>query len=355
MKPGRDYAAGFHPLSGRDVRYGLDMIGLRGSGSTQVLIVGVAHLSAAVPDAAIARGRDLLRAWRPDLIGIENLPGHLVLEYEQRGGAFADFPVGGAPDARAGAAAVAGERPWDVWQARRVATDPQSSLTDRVLGWLLAREPDNALLLPWREADLPEAAHTLLTRLEASPSERVRIGVAIAKEFGHRELIHFDDHAGVGLLDQLPPNWTELEEPYQRQIKAELKGLNGKATDHDHWEKWVGATTPEFADLLERTESADRVDLPGSVRRAPGPAGPVADQEPGHGGAAARGDRTDPRRPAARDRRQLACPATARRTVSGSARPGPGRPRLRGKSSAGPMSFRSGPGLIQRNHLKATG
>ncbi len=262
MKPGRDYAAGFHPLSGRDVRYGLDMIGLRGSGSTQVLIVGVAHLSAAVPDAAIARGRDLLRAWRPDLIGIENLPGHLVLEYEQRGGAFADFPVGGAPDARAGAAAVAGERPWDVWQARRVATDPQSSLTDRVLGWLLAREPDNALLLPWREADLPDTAHTLLTRLEASPSERVRIGVAIAKEFGHRELIHFDDHAGVGLLDQLPPNWTELEEPYQRQIKAELKGLNGKATDHDHWEKWVGATTPEIADLLERTESADRVVFP---------------------------------------------------------------------------------------------
>jgi hypothetical protein len=179
------------------------MIRLRGTASTQLLIVGVAHLSAAVPDAAIARGRELLRAWRPDLIGIEALPGHLVVEYEERGGAFAGLTVGGAPDARAGAAAVAGERPWNLWQARRVATDPQSSLTDRVLGWLLAREPTNALLLPWREADLPGSAHALLARLEASPSEVVRLGVAIAKDFGHRELLHFDDHAGLGLLDHL--------------------------------------------------------------------------------------------------------------------------------------------------------
>lgn len=236
------------------------MIGLRGAGSTQVLIVGVAHLSAAVPDAAIARGRDLLRDWRPDLIGIENLPGHLVVEYEQRGGAFADFPVGGAPDARAGAAAVAAERPWDVWRARRVAVDPQSSLTDRVLGWLLAREPDNALLLPWREADLPEAAHTLLTRLEASPSERVRIGVAIAKEYGHRELIHFDDHAGVGLLDQLPPDWTEIEDSYYRwhQPTAPISAGN----DHDHWAKWVGAAAPGFADSNEQSQSGIRVEHP---------------------------------------------------------------------------------------------
>ncbi len=227
-----------------------------------MLIVGVAHLSAAVPDPAIARGRELLRAWRPDLIGIENLPGHLVVEYEERGGAFADFAVGGAPDARAGAAAVAGERSWTVWQARRVATDPQSSLTDRVLGWLLAREPDNALLLPWREAELPEAAHSLLARLEASPSERVRIGVALAREFGHRELIHFDDHAGVGLIDHYPDDWVQTERACQEYLKRAANRPRGNDTDHDHWQHWVDVATPEFAAYLEQLESAGRVGYP---------------------------------------------------------------------------------------------
>jgi hypothetical protein len=240
------------------------MIRLRGSGSTQLLIVGVAHLSAAVPEAAIARGRELLRAWRPDLIAIENLPGHLVVEYEERGGAFADFPVGGAPDARAGAAAVAGTRSWTVWQARRVATDPQSSLTDRVLGWLLAREPDNALLLPWREAELPEAAYALLARLEASPSERVRIGVALAREFGHRELIHFDDHAGVGLIDHYPGDWTQAERSYGEHMRRSTSRPRGNDTDHDHWQKWVDVATPEFAEYLEQIESSGRVGYPDS-------------------------------------------------------------------------------------------
>ncbi|WP_152365514.1 hypothetical protein [Microlunatus speluncae] len=238
------------------------MIRLRGSGSTQLLIVGVAHLSAEVPDAAIARGRDLLRAWRPDLIGIENLPGHLVVEYEERGGAFADFSVGGAPDARTGAAAVAGERPWSVWQARRVATDPQSSLTDRVLGWLLAREPDNALLLPWREADLREPARSFLARLETSPSERVRVGVALAREFGHRELIHFDDHAGVGLLDRMPDDWTSTDGSWWKHANLTTTRPPGNDTDHDHWLKWVGVTTPEFSEYLEQNESGSRVTFP---------------------------------------------------------------------------------------------
>jgi hypothetical protein len=62
------------------------MIDHRGSGPTEVLIVGVAHLTDEVPDAAIAGGRDRLLAWSPDLIAVENLPGHLVVEYEERGG-----------------------------------------------------------------------------------------------------------------------------------------------------------------------------------------------------------------------------------------------------------------------------
>lgn len=172
------------------------MIDHRGSGPTEVLIVGVAHLTADVPDAAIAEGRDRLLAWAPDLIAVENLPGHLVVEYEERGGAFADYRVGGAVAARHAAATVAGLRTWSVWQARRVALDADATVTERVIGWLLAREPANALLQPWRNAELPDTAVEALTELEQSPSEAIRVGVAIARELGHRFLVHVDDHAG---------------------------------------------------------------------------------------------------------------------------------------------------------------
>ncbi|GAB3748442.1 hypothetical protein [Microlunatus parietis] len=237
------------------------MIDHRSSGPTEVLIVGMAHLTADVPDAAIAAGRDRLLAWRPDLIAIENLPGHLVVEYEERGGAFADFPVGGAAIARACAATVSGLRPWSVWRARRVALDVDASLTDRVIGWLLAREPENALLLPWREADLPVAAVEALAELEQAPSERIRVGVAIARELGHPYLVHFDDHAGVELLEHCPDGWDDTEEAYYRTIREGTR-LPAGSTDHDHWRKWVDVGTSPYADYWEHLESGGRAGYP---------------------------------------------------------------------------------------------
>ncbi|MFC7625426.1 hypothetical protein [Microlunatus sp. GCM10028923] len=238
------------------------MIDQRSSGPTEVLIVGMAHLSADVPDAAIAGGRDRLLAWRPDLIAIENLPGHLVVEYEERGGAFTDFPVGGAAVARQAAATVAGLRPWSVWQARRVAVDAEAELTERVIGWLLAREPENALLLPWREAELPDAAVDALTDLEQSPSEGIRVGAAIARELGHPYLVHFDDHAGLELLEHCPSDWGEAEEAYFRTAHDQLRHPGWDGTDHDHWRKWVQAATALYADFWEQLESGGRVDYP---------------------------------------------------------------------------------------------
>lgn len=239
------------------------MIEHRGSGPTEVLIVGVAHLTADVPDAAIAGGRDRLLAWRPDLIAVENLPGHLVVEYEERGGAYADFPVGGAAIARNCAATVSGLRPWSVWQARRVALDDGAAMTDRVIGWLLAREPENALLLPWREAELPDEAVAALAELERSPSERIRIGVAIARELGHPYLAHFDDHAGVELLEHLPDGWTEAEDAAYRTVSERAKSTRpvGTPVDHDHWPKWVEAGKAPFADYWEWYESGARAEV----------------------------------------------------------------------------------------------
>lgn len=187
---------------------------------TELLIVGVAHLDASIPDAALERGVGLLRNWRPDLIAVECLPGHLVVEYEDRGGIFTDFPVGDAPHARRGAATVADLRPWTVWRARAVARDSTAALTDRAIGWLLAREPNNSLLLPWQDANLPPGACEFLSRLANSPSERVRVGVRLARELGHTELVHFDDHAGVEILDQLP-NLMDAVNAHYRAVKDE--------------------------------------------------------------------------------------------------------------------------------------
>lgn len=236
----------------------------RGDGPTQVLIIGVAHLTEAVPDTAIARGRSLLRNWAPDLIAVESLPGHLVVEYEQRGGAFADFPVGGASDARRAAAVAERERPWNLWQSRRVATDESAATDDRVLGWMLAREPLNALLLPWRDADLTGAVRTVLEQLAASPSERVRIGVALAQDLGHRQLVHFDDHSSVGLIDAYPSGWQDVEAAeygnHARRLIKELPETPG--ADSDQWRRWVWAASDEGRSALERIESADRVGFP---------------------------------------------------------------------------------------------
>lgn len=240
-------------------------MGLQGSkpGATELLIVGVTHLSDSVPDTALRRGTNLLRAWQPDVIAIEHLPGHLVVEYEIRGGAFADFPVGGAPLAREGAATVVGTRPWNVWQAKAAARGHRNSITDRIIGWLLAREPCNALLLPWHQAAIPDAAADFLARLEASPSERVRIGVRLARDLGHHQLIHFDDHAGVDLLNELPREWETIVDTFQASMDVRWpKPTPPAGSDRDTWLEWTWATTPEFRDWIEELESAAMSDEP---------------------------------------------------------------------------------------------
>lgn len=224
-------------------------------GPTELLIVGVAHLDASVPDTTLDHGISLLRDWQPDLIAIESLPGNLVVEYEQRGGIFADFPVGGAVQARQGAATVAELRPWNVWQARAVAQDADAPLTDRVIAWLLAREPSNALLQPWQQADLPAAATDFLTELAASPSERIRIGVRLARELGQTELIHFDDHAGTAILDQLPEVLDAVDAFYATFRDQVPQPPTPVGADHDAWLQWTWTATPPARDWLDTIES----------------------------------------------------------------------------------------------------
>lgn len=228
----------------------------RGPGPTELLVVGVAHLNEEVPDSALDSGIRRLRAWCPDAIAIEHLPGHLVVEYQQRGGAFANLPVGGAPQAREGAAAIAHQRDWNIWEAKAVARDGRQPVADRVIGWLLAHEPCNALLLPWRQAHLPSAAADFLARLEQSPSERVRVGVRLAAALGLEELVHFDDHAGVDILNQLPQGWEDTVDAFQKTLNSRFPPpIRPAGIDHDAWLRWVWTASPAFRDWSEKLES----------------------------------------------------------------------------------------------------
>lgn len=237
-------------------------------GPTELLIVGVAHLDASVSDAALNHGISLLRGWRPDLIAIESLPGHLVVEYEQRGGSFSDFPVGGAVQARQGAATVAELQSWSVWRARGIARDPDAPLTDRVIGWLLAREPCNALLLPWQRSNLPHATIDFLTELAASPSERIRVGVRLASELGHTEVVHFDDHAGAELIDELPGVMDTVDDYYDTIKDQQPQPPEPAGADRNAWLRWTWASTPAARDWLETIESAAMAAQPNGLLRA---------------------------------------------------------------------------------------
>lgn len=223
-------------------------------GLTQVLILGVAHLDSSAPDEALQHGLAVLQRWHPDRIAVERLPGHLVDEYERRGGAFADFPVGGAVEGRQGAATVEGSRPWNVWQARAVARDQDAPVADRVIGWLLAREPINGLLLPWRTVDLPPSTSPFLDQLKQSTSEHVRVGVRLARALGHSELVHFDDHAGVELLDHLPDLMAAVDRHYRIYAEDHPSPSPPPGSDRDAWLHWAWASQPETRQWSEEIE-----------------------------------------------------------------------------------------------------
>lgn len=227
--------------------------------STELLIVPTAHLSAATPEAAVARARDRLMSWRPELVAIEALPGSLVVEYEQRGGTFADFQVGGAADARRGASLV-DSPPSDVWSARREACSPDRSATERVLAWLRAREPVNALLLPHHEADLDEPVREFLDELAGRRRETISIGAHIARELGHDQVAHVDDHAGVENIDPLPDGFEAELQDYRREISGLLeKAVAPPHLADDLWAQWRFYASEAVRTMTERLESSERL------------------------------------------------------------------------------------------------
>lgn len=53
---------------------------------TELLVLGIAHLTDRVQDAALAPAIERLARWKPDVIAVEQLPGELVDAYTREGG-----------------------------------------------------------------------------------------------------------------------------------------------------------------------------------------------------------------------------------------------------------------------------
>lgn len=227
--------------------------------STELLIVPTAHLSATTPEPVVAHARERLLSWRPDLVAIEALPGNLVVEYEQRGGTFADFQVGGAVDARRGASLL-DATPGEAWAARREACAPDTPLTQRVLAWLRAREPINALLLPYQEANLDEAVREFLDDLAGRHRETVSIGAHIARGLGHAHVAHVDDHSGVENISPLPEGFEKDLLGYQDDVSPLLaESVAPPRLANDLWAQWRFYASDDVRATTERLESSERL------------------------------------------------------------------------------------------------
>ncbi|ASK65613.1 hypothetical protein CFK39_06930 [Brachybacterium avium] len=238
------------------------------SRSTELLIVPTAHLTASTPDSVVSHARDRLLAWRPDLIAVEALPGELVVQYEQRSGGFADFSVGGAPHARRGAELV-GAGPEVIWSSRYRALDVSVAVRDRVLAWLGAREPLNALLLPYERADLPADVADFLEELASGAWEAVRIGAQLGRTLGHSSLVHVDDHPETEGSEISPSDMERVFAAQKPRISELLDELEvPDAAPQDLWAQWRFHATPRARQLFERLESAEWVAAEAETPRA---------------------------------------------------------------------------------------
>lgn len=108
--------------------------------------------------------------------------------------------------------------------------------------------------MSWQRANLPAAASEVLTRLVASSSESVRIGVRLGSELGHSELVHFD-HAGVEVLDRLPDLLEIVAEFYTDFRASTSRPSSPVGADRDAWLDWSWTSTPAAREWLETIES----------------------------------------------------------------------------------------------------
>lgn len=172
---------------------------------TKVLILGSAHLGPETADASLVHTLERLKKWQPDLVAVEILPGELVDLFEREGGWLSKLKYGGFPLARQlglQARTFLGLNRAEAARRAVLETEPRQ----KVLAYLAANEPWNALL-HWSPAlDLPADLGAAMQQLSQHPSESVRLGVATARALGHESLCLFDDFP---LPDMGETRWQE--------------------------------------------------------------------------------------------------------------------------------------------------
>lgn len=171
--------------------------------TTELLILGGAHLNAHWTDATLSSTLTRLRAWSPDAVAVELLSGPLAASFTAQGSPHADLTVGGLLWARRGAALVPSE---STASAEARALHPNTPAAERVLAWLAAWEPVNALRHWTPDLLLPDAMHAFLHELNADPGETHRLALPLARTLNLPRLHHVDDHTGLHLYARADPH-----------------------------------------------------------------------------------------------------------------------------------------------------
>lgn len=186
---------------------------------TEILIVGSQHIGPTISDTALQNTLARLIAWTPDLVAVEVLPGEVVQLFHEQGGWLTDFKHGGFPVALKLGQVAQELTGWNRVQAARKAEAAEEPQT-RVLAYLAAFEPYNALLHWTPDLELPPELAAGMAELAASSSEAVRLGVKVARTLCHTRLGLLDDFP----LYQMPAAWWAEYEAGQQtpEFKAWL-------------------------------------------------------------------------------------------------------------------------------------
>lgn len=169
---------------------------------TELLVLGSAHLTEETPDDALQPTLRRLLAWGPQAVAVENLPGDVVQGYQMEGELYAGLRVGGYPLAVKLGAEASRHRAWTRAEAGALALHPDTPPAERVLAWLVALEPVNALLAWTPELPLPPDVAGSMAEYAARKGEIHRLAVPLARQLGHARLYPFDDFTANPTLEE---------------------------------------------------------------------------------------------------------------------------------------------------------
>lgn len=221
---------------------------------TELLVLGSAHLNAETTDAALQATLERLLAWRPQAVAVEVLPGDVIQSYRLEGELYADLRVGGFPEALRLEKQARKHRTWERAEAEALALHPGTPPSERVLAWLVALEPVNALLAWTPDLLLPPDVADSMTAYAAWTGEIHRLAVPLARRLGHIRLHHCDDFtANTALRERLkvlPQLWAE--ETFMTGIHLSLavteggKRLQQANAAEDYWAYLTYANSPRW-------------------------------------------------------------------------------------------------------------